>query len=58
MSTAAKITSTKTSSMFTGRPQNAVPASPASDPTNADGDRTVWIDGKPVVIPADKSQQK
>lgn len=56
MSTIERI-SKSTSRMVTGRPQNAVPASPASDPVNADGERTVWIDGKLVVVPADQQQQ-
>jgi hypothetical protein len=33
---------------------NAVPASPASEPVNADGDRTTWQNGKIVVIPKEK----
>ena len=56
MSTIERI-SKSTSRMVTGRPQNAVPASPASDPVNHEGDRTVWIDGKLVVLPAEKPKQ-
>ena len=35
-----------------------VPASPASDPVNADGERTVWIDGKLVVVPVIPADQQ
>jgi hypothetical protein len=57
MTTTAK-TTTHSSRMVTGRPQNAVPACPAADPVNAGGDRTTVIDGKLVVIPVEKPQQE
>jgi hypothetical protein len=57
MSTTEK-TTTHSRRMVTGRPQNTVPACPAADPVNADGDRTTVIDGKLVVIPAEKQQQE
>jgi hypothetical protein len=36
--------------------KRTVPASPASDPVNYEGDRTTVENGKLVVIPADQQQ--